>query len=72
VNIAMGNYDKALEDLTMVIAIAPQYAKAYADRACVHYKMGNKGLAKADIAKAERMAPNDGWVLGVKDKIENE
>lgn len=72
VYIAKGEHSEALADLTKVINLVPDQAKPYADRAIVHYKMGNKGLALSDISAAERLAPASGWILAVKDKLENE
>src|ERR1700722_317408 len=43
--IAKGEYSRALADLTQVISLVPNQAKPYIDRAIVHFKMNNKGLA---------------------------
>lgn len=46
-----GDYDGAVEDLSMSIVLAPQYSYAYGTRGDVYLKQGKKKLAEDDFKK---------------------
>lgn len=46
-----GELDRAIVDLNKAIEIAPQYAKAYGDRALVHLMRGETNTAEQDFKK---------------------
>ena len=47
----IGDYDDAIEDLSMSIVLDPSYAYAYFSRADVYHKQGKQDLADADYKK---------------------
>ena len=47
----MGDYDGAIEDLSMSIVLDPKYSYAYSSRGDIYQKQGKRELAEADFRK---------------------
>jgi tetratricopeptide (TPR) repeat protein len=71
VHYAMGNYQKAWNDLNQAVALAPDSATILADRAIVNFQLGKREDAKKDIRRALELKPNSAFALMVQDQIEN-
>ena len=55
----MAEYDRALEDYTTAIGLAPDFAAAYNNRGVIHGRKGAYESAIADYSAAIRLAPDD-------------
>jgi tetratricopeptide (TPR) repeat protein len=56
---ALGDKQKAIEDYTQVIKIAPTYTEAYYQRGLVHDEVGNRQAAIEDYIQVIRLDPAD-------------
>lgn len=62
-----GRYEEAIQKFNIAIAQKPNYAKAYYERANVHYSLGNYSTAIADYEAARARGLDDistNWNLG--------
>jgi Tfp pilus assembly protein PilF len=53
----MGGNDKAMAILDQAIASSPDYSRAWANRAALHYKRGELASARSDAGTALRLDP---------------
>ena len=58
--------DGALELLNREIAESPQYARAWSNRAVIHYKRGETASATADLEVALRLDPSNTQTQNLK------
>lgn len=56
----LGDNDRALQNYDQAIALDPNYAIAYVNRAVVHAQQGNYDRAIRDLDQAIALDPNDG------------
>ena len=56
-----GNVDRALQDFTKAIELAPENASAYNERGEIYAKKGDTERAMQDFAKAIALEPDDTW-----------
>ena len=59
----IGNYNKAIEDLTKVIDLNPNHWNAYSTRSVCYYFIGQKQTAFEDAAKAIELNPEGEAIL---------
>jgi protein O-mannosyl-transferase len=64
--IQVGKMDGALELLNREIAESPQYARAWSNRAVIHYKRGETASATADLEVALRLDPSNTQTQNLK------
>src|SRR5262245_29029634 len=55
--IKIGENDKAMTLLDQSIASSPEYSRAWANRAALHYKRGDLAAARSDAGTALRLDP---------------
>jgi tetratricopeptide (TPR) repeat protein len=60
-----GHTDAALDLLNREIAESPRYARAWANRAVIHYQKGEAWLARTDAETALRLEPGNMQALSV-------
>jgi protein O-mannosyl-transferase len=60
-----GRQDRALQILDQEIAGSPGYARAWANRAVIHYQRGEKEAARSDAESALRLDPENTQARGV-------
>lgn len=62
----LGKYERAIEDFTAAIWLAPGYAEAYTNRGVTHAALGKHDLAIADLSNAVRFNP--GYAIGYNNR----
>lgn len=68
--IKISEYDRALALLNQVIADSPGYARAWANRAVLHYKRGDLAAARSDALMAARLDPGNSLALNLLSLLE--
>jgi protein O-mannosyl-transferase len=69
--IKMSEYDAALPLLNQVIEDSPGYARAWANRAVLHYKRGDRSSARSDAHRAVRLDPGNPLALNLLSLLES-
>jgi Tfp pilus assembly protein PilF len=69
--IKMSEYASALPLLNQVIADSPGYARAWANRAVLHYKRGELSSARSDAHMAVRLDPGNAQALNLLTLLES-
>jgi protein O-mannosyl-transferase len=68
--IKMSDYAGALPLLNQVVADSPDYARAWANRAVLHYKCGDPESARSDARIAVRLDPGNSLALNLLSLLE--
>jgi len=69
--IKMSEYDAALPLLNQVIADSPGHARAWANRAVLHYKLGDRASARSDAQMAVRLERGNSLALKLLSLLES-
>ena len=67
--IQTNHMDGALDLLNREIAESPEYGRAWANRAVIHYKRGETAAARADVQTALRLDPTNRVALNLMQLI---